>query len=368
MLILVLNCGSATVKYKLFRRDGGLFEVLDGGTVEVQGDHGRTIAELLPKLPARPEVVAHRVVHGGDVFREPVLVDEKVLDRLERLSDLAPLHNPPALAGIEAARRLDVPQVACFDTMFHRTLPEHAWRYAIPDSVAGPYRLRRYGFHGISYQYVTARYAEITGNPKPTIVILHLGNGASAAAVRQGRSVDTSMGVTPLEGLVMGTRGGDLDPGIVLELQRRGMSLEEVERLLWHGSGLFGLTGTRDVREVLARRDERARLALEIACYRARKYVGAYLAALGGAEAIVFTGGIGERSPEIRRRILEPLAFLGVELDEKANGGNALCVTTAASRIAAYVIPTDEELEMAKMAAEAVRSARAWATGAARSD
>lgn len=350
MRLLVLNCGSATVKYKLFFLLEDAVDVLAEGTVEVEGDHGTAIDKLLRSLPERPEAVAHRVVHGGDVFSEPALIDQAMLEQLKALSDLAPLHNPPALAGIEASAVLRVHQVACFDTMFHQSMPPHAYEYVLPKSITRRHHIRRYGFHGISYHYILNRYMEITGRKAPSIIILHLGNGASVAAIKSGRCVDTSMGVTPLEGLVMGTRAGDLDPGILFFLQRKGMSLDEVERLLWHEAGLLGMTGTRDVRALLERTDEDARLAIEIACYRARKYIGAYLAALGGAEAIVFTGGIGENAPEIRSKILHPLSFLGIEVDEGRNKENRQRITTDASNVDVYVIPTDEELLMAQLA------------------
>jgi acetate kinase len=291
--------------------------------------------------------VAHRVVHGGDRFLAPTLLTPEVVDRIRELSPLAPLHNPPALEGIDAARRLGVPQAAVFDTAFHRTMPPYAERYALPEALCREHGLRRYGFHGLSHQYLARRYAEITGDPRPTIVTLHLGNGASAAAIREGTCVDTSMGVTPLEGLVMGTRAGDLDPGIVIRLQRRGMGLDDVERLLWREAGLQGLAGTRDVRELLLREDPDARLAVEMFCYRARKYVGAYFAALGGAEAVVFSGGIGENSPEIRARILGKLAFLGIELDAERNARDAERISADSARVGAYVIATNEEIVVA---------------------
>jgi acetate kinase len=231
-------------------------------------------------------------------------------------------------------------------------LPERAFRYAIPRSA--PDEVRRYGFHGLSHQYLVERYAELTGSAKPTLVTLHLGGGASAAAVSAGVSIDTSMGMSPLEGLVMGTRAGDLDPAVVLDLLARAGSVAALEEILNEGSGLQALAGDSDMRVLLARDDPEARLAVEIFCYRARKYVGAYLAALGGAEAIVFSGGIGENSPEIRRRIAGRLEWFGLELDEALNRAGAGRISTARSRLHAYVIPTDEELLMARQALAAL--------------
>jgi acetate kinase len=230
---------------------------------------------------------------------------------LRELGPLAPLHNGPALEGIQATLGLGVPLVAAFDTAFHRTLPQRAWRYALPELPG----VRRYGFHGWSHRSVTERYAELSGNPLPTIVTLHLGSGCSAAAIQRGQSIDTSMGYTPLEGLVMGTRPGDLDPGILTHLLQQGMTLDRLRRLLHRESGLQGLAGSQDMRGLLRRDDEKAVAALEIFCYPILKYVAAYLTILGGAEAIVFTGCIGENSPEIRRRICEGLSWVGLEMD-----------------------------------------------------
>ena len=350
MHILVLNCGSATVKYKLFATNGDPLDEVCLGMVEVEQDHATAIDRIIKELPARPDAVAHRVVHGGERYSAPVRIDDEVLAQLKAMAALAPLHNPPALAGIEAAASLGVAQVAVFDTAFHQTMPEHAYRYALPREVVQEHGIRRYGFHGISHQVVTERYAQITGSQNPTIITLHLGNGASAAAIKDGHCVDTTMGVTPLEGLMMGTRAGDLDPGIVLRLWRRGMSRQDVERLLWHESGLLGVAGDKDMRALLARSDDDARLAVELFCYRVRKTIGAYLAALGGAEAVVFTGGIGERAAPVRARILEPLAFLGIRLDPEANRRHGPAITLAKSAVQAYVVPTNEELRIAQEA------------------
>jgi acetate kinase len=254
------------------------------------------------------------------------------------------MHNGPALEGIEATLGSGVPLVAAMDTAFHATLPPHAWRYALPE-LAG---IRRYGFHGWSHRFVTERYAALTGSSEPTIITLHLGGGCSAAAILRGRSVDTSMGYSPLEGLVMGTRAGDLDPGILTHLLHEGMSLSRLEQLLQHESGLKALAGTADVRELLERKDSAAELALELFCYRIKKCVGAYLAALEGAEAVVFTGGIGEHAPDIRRRVCERLGWAGLTLDVERNQRNELRISAEGSRLAAYSIPTDEEYLIAR--------------------
>jgi acetate kinase len=350
MLLLVLNCGSATVKYKLFDCARRPPRLVTGGKVETSTQYSEAIARIVAGLPARPDAVAHRVVHGGSRFEAPVLLEPEVEAEIRRLVPLAPLHNAPALEGIDAARRLGVPMVAVFDTAFHAALPERAWRYALPATL--PAEVRRYGFHGLSHQYLAERYTELTGSKQPAIVTLHLGSGCSAAAIRGGVCVDTSMGMTPLEGLVMGTRAGDLDPGAILYLLRAGTSLESIEQMLHHEAGLAGLAGTPDMRALLARSDAQARLAVEVFCYRIRKYVGAYLAALGGAEAVVFSGGIGENSPEIRRVVAEGLECFGLTLDAERNsaGPDAGRISTGGSRLHAWAIRTDEEVLIAHLA------------------
>jgi acetate kinase len=354
MRILVINCGSATLKHKLFdERPGGL-EVLAGATEEIQvaGGYRMAVARVMASLPVPPDVIAHRVVHGGGRLPEVVRIDPEVLRVLREVTPLAPLHNGPALAGIEATLDAGVPLVAAVDTAFHATLPERAWRYAIPD-IEG---VRRYGFHGWSHRWVTERYAAIAGSPAPTIITLHLGGGCSAAAIRGGRSVDTSMGYSPLEGLVMGTRAGDLDPAILTHLLHGGMALPRLEQMLNHEAGLTALAGTADVRELLARDDPGALLALEIFCYRVRKYVGAYLAALEGAEALVFTGGIGEHAAEVRRRVCEGFGWAGLRLEPDRNRANGRRISTDDSTLAAYVIPTDEERLIARETLRLVRT------------
>ena len=306
--------------------------------------------------------VGHRVVHGGELFSESTLIDDKVLQGIKDCIDLAPLHNPDNVKGILVARELlgkDTPQVAVFDTAFHHSVPDRAFLYAIPYRLYGRYRIRRYGFHGTSHRYVSFRYRTLRGltSNQTNLITLHLGNGCSAAAILRGNSVDTSMGMTPLEGLVMGTRSGDLDPALVsLIAAKEGMSLPEVETLLNHQSGLLGLSGlTNDMRVLLGelkdRDNARARLAVEVFCYRARKYIGAYLAAMGGADAIVFTGGIGENSPEIRARICEGMEWANLKIDAAKNEQTIAregLISREDSKLLAYAIPTDEELLIAR--------------------
>jgi acetate kinase len=316
------------------------------------------------------------VVHGGEGFTRPALIDAEVIAAIRALEELAPLHNAPSLAGIEAARRAlgpDVPMVAVFDTAFHATIPEAAHLYAIPRELATTHRIRRYGFHGVAYQSVLEGYAELSGTPpdRATLVALHLGNGCSAAAIRHGRSVDTSMGLTPLEGLVMGTRSGDVDPALVGHLARvAGVPVPEVERWLNERSGLLGLSGrSRDMRDLLdrEREDPRARLAIDVFCHRARKYLGAYLTLLGGGDAVVFSGGIGEHAAEIRARICAGLEWAGLVLDPARNAravGRAGRLTADGARLPAYAIPADEERVIARETLERL-GARGQAASAA---
>jgi acetate kinase len=307
--------------------------------------------------------VGHRVVHGGEKFTESVLITDEVLRGIEDCIELAPLHNPANINGIQAARQIfgrTLPQAAVFDTAFHQTLPEQSYLYAIPYQFYRRHRIRRYGFHGTSHRYVAYRYRTINDIPRGevNIITLHLGNGCSIAAIKGGNSFDTSMGMTPLEGLVMGTRSGDLDPAIFEFIgEKEGLSPHEVETLLNKQSGLLGISGlTNDMRELLAEIEEsgdrRARLAVEIFCYRARKYIGSYLAAMNGADAILFTGGIGENSAKIRSRICDELKWLGVELDPELNeahtDGLEGVISGAGSRIKVCVVPTNEELLIAR--------------------
>ncbi len=306
--------------------------------------------------------VGHRVVHGGELFTESVVIDDQVLRGIEDCIDLAPLHNPNNVKGIQAARELfgkTIPQVAVFDTAFHHSMPEQAYLYAVPYHLYRRHRIRRYGFHGTSHRYVAYRYRalrELT-REQTHVITLHLGNGCSAAAIRGGQSVDTSMGMTPLEGLVMGTRSGDIDPAIVnLIATKEGMSTPEVDTLLNTQSGLLGISGlTNDMRvlqaELKEHDDRRVRLAIEVFCYRARKYIGAFLACMGGTDAVVFTGGIGENSPDIRARICDGLQWAGLTVDNDKNRqlvGAEGKISTEDSKLLAYVIPTDEELLIAR--------------------
>ncbi len=393
MKVLVLNCGSSSLKFQLIepgtggsppggpdrRWARGLVDRVGGEatcTFSWAGEpsyretafianHEEAVEKVLAWLgTSRPfDAVGHRVVHGGGCFTAPELIGEEVLAAIEAFSDLAPLHNPASLSGIRAARRLlgpGVPMVAVFDTAFHHTLPDYASLYAIPYELSLRHKVRRYGFHGLAHQSVVLRYAEITRRPldRVKLVTLHLGNGCSASAVCGGKSVDTSMGFTPLEGLVMGSRSGDLDPSLVNYLARKeGVSAAEVELWLSRRSGLLGVSGrSRDMRELLhyAPEDPRCRLAVELFCYRARKYLGAYLAVLGGAEAVVFSGGIGEHAPEVRAKICEGMEWCGLELDPRLNAflvGKEGSISPPQARISAYVIPADEEILIARATA-----------------
>ena len=318
----------------------------------------------VPEIKSTADVnaVGHRVVHGGEMFKESARIDDRVMKGIEDCIDLAPLHNPNNIKGIQAARQLfgdDVPQVAVFDTSFHHSLPEQAYLYAIPYHLYRRHRIRRYGFHGTSHRYVAFRYRALRGltREQTNIITLHLGNGCSAAAISAGSPVDTSMGMTPLEGLVMGTRSGDLDPAIIgIVARKEGLSEFEVDTLLNTQSGLLGISGlTNDMRELQAELkehdDRRVRLSMEIFCYRARKYIGAYLAAMGGADAVVFTGGIGENSPDVRARICAGMEWSGLRLDLAKNQetvGREGEISTDDATLLAYAIPTDEELLIAR--------------------
>jgi len=402
MNVLVLNCGSSTIKFQLIATDleriaqdtdkrlaRGTIERIGGEAIISLDVAGREAQRLTaPLRDARAAVewiirwacseksgitevqsvgdvqaVGHRVVHGGERFTHSVLITDEVLRGIEACIDLAPLHNPANIKGIMAAREVfgvGLPQAAVFDTAFHQTLPDHAYLYAIPYQFYRRHRIRRYGFHGTSHRYVAYRYRQLRGieRNETNIITLHLGNGCSIAAIRNGDSVDTSMGLTPLEGLVMGTRSGDLDPAIIDFIAvKEGLSAQAVEVMLNTQSGLIGVSGlTNDMRELLAEAqendDRRARLAIEIFSYRARKYIGAYLAAMGGADAVVFTGGIGENAAEVRARICAGLEWLGLELDAERNAaqthGHEGLITRDGARLAAYVIPTDEELLIAR--------------------
>ncbi|GAB3156110.1 acetate kinase [Micromonospora sonneratiae] len=358
--VLVLNCGSSSVKFRLYDGD----RVTDKGIVERIGepgggpaDHETAVRGILDGLDLTGlTAVGHRVVHGGKRFGEPVLIDDAVLTAIRDLIPLAPLHNPANLIGIEVTRAAlpDVPQVAIFDTAFHTTLPEAAATYAIERDTAERYGIRRYGFHGTSHAYVSRRTAELLGRPYAEVntITLHLGNGASACAVAGGRSVATSMGMSPLEGLVMGTRSGDLDPTVIFHLRREGgFSVDDIDDLLNHRSGLLGLTGANDMREVLARRadgDAAATLAFDVYCRRITGYVGAYYALLGRVDAITFTAGVGEHAAPVRAAALAGLDRLGIAVDPQRNAGTGdRVISPPDSEVTVCVIGTDEEREIA---------------------
>lgn len=401
MNILVLNVGSSSLKFQFIDTDGtaiaesrdrriarGQIERIGGEaiitlsaanqrpqtTTAVVRDHSSAVEYIVKWLTSAEsgvpittigeiQAVGHRVVHGGERFNQSTLVDDDVWSALEGLIELAPLHNPHNLRGITAARAAlgpGVPQVAVFDTAFHHTLPDTAYLYAIPYQFYRRYKVRRYGFHGTSHRYIAYRYRQLTQRTYETtkIITLHLGNGASACAINGGKSIDTSMGFTPLEGLMMGTRSGDLDPAILDFIsEKEGLTLRDVELLLNKQSGLLGVSGlTGDMRELLdeaaENEDRRAKLAIDLFCYRVKKYIGAYLAAMNGADAIVFAGGIGENSATVREAICEGLDWLGIRAASSKNdalrGGTEGRFDDDQSRVALWVIPTDEELLIAR--------------------
>ncbi|MER7588590.1 acetate kinase [Micromonospora sp. NPDC127501] len=368
--VLVLNCGSSSVKWRRYDDD----RALDHGTVERIGepgggpaDHTEAVRQILDGLdPTGLAAVGHRVVHGGRTFSAPVLVDDAVLAAIKDLVPLAPLHNPANLAGIQVARAAlpDVPQVAVFDTAFHHTLPEAASTYAIDRETAERYDIRRYGFHGTSHAYVSRRTAELLGRPYDEVntITLHLGNGASACAVANGRSVATSMGMSPLQGLVMGTRSGDVDPTVIFHLRREGgLSVDDIDDLLNHRSGLLGLTGVNDMREVLERRaagDRAASLAFDVYCRRITGYVGAYYALLGRVDAITFTAGVGEHAGPVRAAALAGLDRLGITVDDARNDGEGdRLISPDGAEVSVCVIRTDEEREIARQTRDVVGAA-----------
>jgi acetate kinase len=415
MNVLVLNTGSSSLKFQVIDTDLEIIEKnadrqLARGLIERIGSEALVTFRVEGKPPVRrtaalrdhrsaldytlrwlvsPEAgvpglssigdihaVGHRCVHGGERFTRSVTIDDAVVDQIEDCIDLAPLHNPANLKGIYAAREIlgpGVPQVAVFDTSFHSTMPEVSYLYAIPYPLYVRHRVRRYGFHGTSHRYVAYRYRQLTGRSleQTNIITIHLGNGCSACAIQRGESINTSMGLTPLEGLVMGTRSGDIDPSVLEFLHHKeGLSLAEIDTLLNKQSGLLGLSGlTNDMRELLeeerVHQDRRARLAIDIFCLRVKHYIGAYLAQIDGADAIVFTGGIGENSAAVRQRICSGLGVFGIALDEGRNeaavGGKEGDIAAEAARVRAFVIPTNEELLIARDTVRCVRNApRRW--------
>lgn len=395
MNIFVLNCGSSSVKYKLY--DMKKEKVLAEGRVERVGQDnavithqpigGEKVSKAMPilehttaireclSLLTHPEhgviksveeidAVGHRVVHGGESFSDSVLITERTKEIIDSLAGLAPLHNPANLTGIRAAEKImpNVPQVAVFDTAFHSTIPPHAFLYAIPYSVYQRHKVRRYGFHGTSHKYVSQRAAELMGRPIEELKIIscHLGNGASIAAVQNGKSIDTSMGFTPLEGLMMGTRSGDIDPGAIFYIMKQEeLGLHEIDSMLNKHSGLFGIAGVSDMRDIekaISDDDRLASLAFQMYEYRIRKYVGAYVAAMNGVDAIVFTAGIGENTPSLRTALCANLSYLGIAIDEEKNKirGEDVEISTPDSKVKVFVIPTDEELVIARDTAKIV--------------
>lgn len=375
--VLVLNAGSSSLKYQLLLPETG--EVQARGLVERIGESGSDVADhaaalrsmaerlrhdgiVLDEVPLR--AVGHRVVHGGPDFSEPVVIDDAVLDRIRELSALAPLHNPAAVTGIEAARgRFDVPHVAVFDTAYFSSLPTEASTYALPRDLAVKHSIRRYGFHGTSHQYVAQATADLLDRPLADLrqVILHLGNGCSASAVRHGLAVETSMGLTPLQGLVMGTRSGDVDPGLHAYLAREaGLSLDEIDMVLNKRSGLLGLSGVNDFRHLeqrLAAGEADARLAFDVAVHRIKHYVGAYLAILGGVDVLVFTAGVGENSISLRAAVTEGLEELGITVDRARNAARsqqARVISPDGAAVVVAVVPTNEELAIARQTADLV--------------
>ena len=398
MPVLVINSGSSSIKFRLYDMEREI--PLASGIVERIGDlggrsvyreynttgdveehemdspaldHEAGLKQIFTFLESSAHLnsmnslhaIGHRVVHGGETFQDPMLIDNSVTEGIHKMIPLAPLHNPANLAGIEATRRLcpEVPQVAVFDTVFFRTLPPCAYRYAVPDELYRHYHVRRYGFHGTSHQYVARQAALYLMRPLETLrlITLHLGNGASAAAIRDGICIDTSMGMTPLEGLIMGTRCGDLDPSVHFYLARTlDMDLNEIETLLNRDSGMKGLCGVKDMREVhrLANEgDEQACLAIEMYCYRICKYIGAYYAILGGLDALIFTAGIGENDPLIRQLVCNRLSALGITLDQKRNQSGAsgsFEISGRNSKARVLVVPANEELEIARETVSAI--------------
>jgi acetate kinase len=370
-LVFVVNSGSSSIKYQLV--DVATEQSLVSGLIERIGeagevpDHTAGMRLVLDALGPDRDIVAvgHRVVHGGPRFSAATLITDEVGREIDELSALAPLHNPANVLGIRAARLAlpNVPHVAVFDTAFHQSLPPEAYTYAIDATLAAEHQVRRYGFHGTSHQFVSEQTAKFLDRPLAELktIVLHLGNGASVTAVDGGRSVDTSMGLTPLEGLVMGTRSGDIDAGVVFHLARQaGLGIDDLDTLLNRRSGLLGLTGTgdmRDVQEAASNGDEAALAALAVWRHRIRHYIGAYIAALGGLDALVFTAGIGENNALLRRRALAGLEFLGIEIDDDRNelaSRSARYISPEGARVAVLVVPTNEELEIARQSAALV--------------
>ena len=389
MKVLVINCGSSSLKYQLIDSrseevlaaglcerigiDGRMTHTPSSGNTVVKNDplpnHGAAIQAVLSALTDKAHgvisslgeigAVGHRLVHGGEKFAASVIINDEVIAEVEACNDLAPLHNPANLIGVRACRQImpDVPMVGVFDTAFHQTMPPKAYLYGIPHQYYQEHKVRRYGFHGTSHNYVSQRVhhlAELDPD-NSRVIVCHLGNGASVTAVKNGKSVDTSMGLTPLEGLIMGTRSGDLDPGVIEYIAKKEhLTLEEVLKVLNKESGVLGLSGVssdfRDLAEAMEQGNEQAAVAVEAFCYRVAKHIGAYTAALNGVDAIVFTAGIGENAAHIRSMICDYLGFLGITIDEEKNAvrGKETEISTPDSKVSVFVIPTNEELAIAR--------------------
>ncbi|MBP6260364.1 MAG: acetate kinase [Paludibacter sp.] len=401
MKILVLNCGSSSVKYKLLDMEsneelgsGGVEKIgmkgsflkhkrKDGQKVMLKGEileHQTAVEYILGVLTSQKHgavesleeinAVGHRVVHGGEKFNSSVLITDDVIQKIVECIDIAPLHNPPNLAGINAINELlpNVPQVAVFDTAFHQTMPEYAYMYGIPYSLYTKYGIRRYGFHGTSHRYVSQRACDFLGldYKKTKMITAHIGNGASVTAIENGKSVDTSMGFTPIEGLMMGTRSGDVDLGVVTFLMEKEMiGSASVSTLFNKHSGVLGISGLssdmRDIENAIANGNERAKLALEMYEYRIKKYIGSYIAALNGVDVIVFTGGVGENQTGTRQKVCESLSFMGIKIDKELNAasrGKEVLLSTPDSTVKVVVIPTDEEFMIASDTLEIVNQAK----------
>lgn len=397
MKILVLNCGSSSIKYKLFDMEskdvlaqGGIekigmkgsflkFPLPNGDKVVLEGEileHQAGIEYILGVLTSEKygclkslseiDAVGHRVVHGGEEFNSSVFITDEVIRKMEECIELAPLHNPPNLAGIYAVKELmgDIPQVGVFDTAFHQTMPAEAYMYGLPYSLYEKYAIRRYGFHGTSHRYVSRKACEILGVPyeDQKIISAHIGNGGSIAAIKDGKSVDTTMGMTPVEGLLMGTRSGDVDAGIIsFVMEKENIGTQAISTLVNKHSGLLGISGVssdmREIRAAIAEGNEKAKLAYDIFVYRIKKYIGAYTAALGGVDILLFTGGIGENAFYLREQIGQELEFLGIKLDVEKNSktfGEEAVISTPDSKITVMVVPTDEEFMIASDTMEIV--------------
>lgn len=395
MKVLVINCGSSSLKYQLIdscsesvlakgiceriKLDGELTHQTTGkDKIKIKADmpdHSAAVKLVLEKLLdaktgaindlSEIDAIGHRVVHGGEKFASSALITEQVLEAIEECNDLAPLHNPANLIGIRACKELmpEVPQVAVFDTAFHQTMPECAYIYGIPYEYYEKYKIRRYGFHGTSHSFVSARTAELLGKPleDTKIIVCHLGGGSSVCAVKGGKSIDTTMGLTPLEGIPMGTRSGNIDPAIVEYIaNKENKNLTEVMNILNKESGVLGISGTssdfRDIYKGIDEGNNRCSIAIDVFCYQLAKIIGGYIAAMNGVDAIVFTAGVGENNPDVRKVVCNHFAFLGIEIDDESNQkrGEEIRISTDESKIAVYVVPTNEELSIARQTVEII--------------